>query len=227
MEARRAREAEQANTVHSQAILDALVHPKNSRGISNASILSLLADPYVDPTVHQAGKALLEANLEAAKPFTIGHDRVAYDPATGKAALLYQAPEDFESYAQTLGFQPGTPEYFKAAEDYVLRANGPTALQNDQTIDDYRTANDRGLENLRQDNRVSLENLRQGNRVSLHGAPTYRDTHSLPPTYHDLHPTPRTPSSHSSARPTATGPNGEQIQWNGSAWVDANGKPVK
>jgi hypothetical protein len=176
---------------------------------------------------HQDWSQQHQADLNASAPFTVGRDRLAYDPATGQTQPIYHGPADFESYAQTLGLQPGTPEYFRAAQDYVLRANGPTALKNDETIDDYRTANDRGLENLRQGNRVSLEDLRQSNRVSLHGAPTYRDTHSLPPTYHDLHPQPRGGSSGGPRRPTATDAHGNRIEWNGSAWVGADGKPVQ
>lgn len=110
-----------------------------------------------------------EADLKAANPFTIGRDRVGYDPATGQASVLYDGAEDFELYANELGLQPGSEDYFRAVEDYVLRGSGPSAHVRDMEIDDYRTGNDAELEGLRQTNRTSLENLRQGNRRSMEG----------------------------------------------------------
>ena len=34
-------------------------------------------------------------------------DQVRYDPATGTAMRIYDAPEDFETYAAAQGFEPG------------------------------------------------------------------------------------------------------------------------
>lgn len=72
-------------------------------------------------------EAQRDADLKAANPFTIGRDRVGYDPATGQARVLYDGPEDFELYASELGLEEGTPEYFQAVEDFVLRSSGPSA----------------------------------------------------------------------------------------------------
>lgn len=108
-----------------------------------------------------------EADLRAADPFTIGRDRVQYDPATGQSSVLYDGPEDFEQYAGELGLQPGTPEYFQAVEDYVLKSSGPSAHARDVGLDDHRTSNDLRMEGVRQGNRVGMENLRQRNRGSL------------------------------------------------------------
>lgn len=168
--------------------------------------------------MHEAEKTLLgwqykdyerqnEADLRASNPFTIGRDRVMYDPATGEAHTIYDGAEDFELYAQKLGLEPGSPEYFQAVEDFVLRSSGPSAHERDIEMDDHRTGNDRSLESLRYGNRASLENLRQGNR---RGMVDYRNANP-PPT-----------RSRRSARPTATGPNGQKIEWDGKAWV-----PVK
>jgi hypothetical protein len=147
------------------------------------------------------------ADLNASAPFTIGRDRLTYDPATGETASIYHGAPDFEEYARLQGLQPGTPGYNTAMVDYVLRANGPTALQGD-----------RDLEALRSGNRLKLEDVRQGNRMELRGSPTYRDTHAPPPR-------PSTAGSgggrRSSGRPTATGPNGQKVEWNGSDWVPA------
>lgn len=109
------------------------------------------------------------ADLGASAPFTIGRNRMQYNPATGQMNTLYDGAEDFELYAQGLGLQPGTPEYFRAVEDHVLRSSGPSAHDRDIEMDDHRTGNDERMENLRYGNRRSLENLRQSHRRSLEG----------------------------------------------------------
>ena len=149
-----------------------------------------------------------EADLRAANPFTIGRDRVGYDPATGQTRVLYDGPEDFELYAAELGLEEGTPEYFQAVEDYVLRSSGPSAHGRDMELDDYRTANDSKLENQRHGNRRAMEILRQGNR---RGMVDYRNANPPP-----------SRSSRSAARPTATDGKGNKVEWNGKAWVKVN-----
>jgi len=110
-----------------------------------------------------------EADLRAANPFTVGRDRVQFNPATGQSEVLYDGPEDFEEYAGTLGLEPGSDEYFQAVEDYVLKGSGPSAHARDVELDDHRTANDVRMEGVRQSNRVGMENLRQRNRGALEG----------------------------------------------------------
>ncbi|MFC4293568.1 hypothetical protein ACFO0A_00690 [Novosphingobium tardum] len=144
------------------------------------------------------------ADLRAAAPFTIGRDRLQYDPNSGDVATLYDGQEPFEQYAADMGLEPGSDDYFNAVQDYVLRANGPTALAHDRTLDDYRTGNRLKIEGVRQGNRESLEGIRQKNRVTTRGVPTYRDAH---------------PRAAGKARPTATGPNGQKMEYDGSAWV--------
>ncbi|MEJ7926379.1 hypothetical protein WG908_06350 [Sphingobium sp. AN641] len=94
--------------------------------------------------------------------FNSGKDRVSFNPTTGEAKVVYDAPEDFQIYADLLGLAPGTDEYDAAVQDYVLRSYGPTAQ--DGRVD---------LENVRQENRVGLEGVRQGNRMALRQTPTY------------------------------------------------------
>ncbi len=116
---------------------------------------------------HQAQVKADDRAYEDSKPqyFSAGNDRVMFDPTTGTSKTIYDAPEAFQTYAGTFG-QNGSPEYRTAAQDYVLRGNGPTAAGYDES-----------LENVRQGNRVSLESIRQGNRAALRSAPTYRDLH--------------------------------------------------
>lgn len=114
-----------------------------------------------------------KADLDASKPdyATIGNRRVQIDPRTGESRVLFTAPQGFEDYAATLGYEPGTDEYKRAVEDYILRSSGPTAT-------DY----DKELEGVRYDNRLGLEGVRQGNRLQLRGSPTYRQANPAPRT---------------------------------------------
>lgn len=154
-----------------------------------------------------------EDDLDAAKRnspqyFSGNDDRVRYDPVTGQSTVVYDAPRDFEDYAGLAG-DAGTPAYFNAAQDYVLRGHGPTAFQYDRDLETVRQAGRASLEAQRQGNRVSLEGVRQRNRSSLRGSPTYRD----------IHPQPGASRRPGPARPTATGPNGQKLEYDGKAWV--------
>ena len=168
-----------------------------------------------------------EADLKAADPFTIGRDRLGYNPATGQTENLFHGPADWEAFAASKDLKPGTPEYFRAVDDFVLRSGGPSAMENFSALDDHRTENDKSLENLQSSNRRGLETLRQGGvssletqrqkgrtgletqrqrgRTNLRGLPTYRDT--------------RGGGTHTGAVPTATGPNGEKLQYVGGKWI--------
>lgn len=129
-----------------------------------------------------------------------GEQRVFGNPNAG--GRLYQAPTAAEQYAASLGNAPRTKGYNTALQDYVLRGSGPTAYGYDAALDDRRTAND-----------ISLEGVRQANRLGLRRTPTYRDSNPPPP---------RTGNPpRRKATPTATGPNGEKIMWNGKSWVPA------
>lgn len=111
-----------------------------------------------------------DADLRAANPFTIGRDRVQFDPRSGKSSVLFDGAEDFELYAEGLGLEPGSEDYFNAVEDFILRGSGPSAYERDVSLDDHRTGNDRGLEGYRQENRLEMERARQGNRLGMEGA---------------------------------------------------------
>ena len=126
---------------------------------------------------HDAYSDQRRADLRAANPFTIGRDRLAYDPATGETSVLYRGPQDFQLYAEELGLEPGSEEYFKAVEDYVLKSNGPSAYDRNVSLDDHRTANDASLERQRFDNRRSMEQVRQSNR---RGMVDYRNANPPP-----------------------------------------------
>lgn len=126
---------------------------------------------------HDAWQDQNQADLRAADPFTVGRSRVVYDPATGQSNVIYRGPQDFEEYAKDLGLEPGSPEYFKAVEDYVLKGSGPSAHSRDIELDDHRTGNDRSLEAFRQQGRTAMETMRQGNR---RGMVDYRNANPPP-----------------------------------------------
>ena len=80
---------------------------------------------------HDAAVRKEERDYKANQPqyFGSGNDRVKYDPVTGQSTLIYDAPTPFQEYADILGLEPGTDEYNLAMQDFVLRANGPTAQE--------------------------------------------------------------------------------------------------
>lgn len=150
------------------------------------------------------------ADLQASNPFTIGRSRVAYDPVSGQANVLYDGEEDFELYAKQMGLKDGSQEYFDAVEDFVLRGSGPSAHMRDIELDGVRTDNDRGLEAYRQSNRVDLENRRQRGRQSMEDA---RQSNRM-----TLRQTPSAGRAGGGKR-TATDGRGRKMEWNGTAWV--------
>lgn len=152
-----------------------------------------------------------QSNLRASLPFTLGRSRYALDPQTGKVNMLQHEDADFAEYASSLGLEPGSPEWNSAAQDYILRGSGPAATANSNARDDHRTANNIRLEGVRQKNRMDYQSAGQSGRERLHGLPTYRDTHPLPGGR----------GRASGSAPTATGPNGQKVMWNGKAWVPA------
>jgi hypothetical protein len=101
-----------------------------------------------------------DAKLKQPQYFMSGKDRVAYDPTTNQANVIYDGPEDYQNYADTLGLSPDDKEYGGAVQDFVLRGNGPTALEG----------------------RQSLEGMRQQNRMALRSTPTYANLHPAPRT---------------------------------------------
>lgn len=125
----------------------------------------------------------------------------------------YQAPTRGQLYADSLDLQPGSQEWHDALRDQELGAQGPTGFSNTRALDAERHARAQGLERLRQQGRLELEGRRQSGRETLRGVPTYRDMNP-PASAASGGPTPR-------RRPkrTATGPNGEKVEWNGTQWV--------
>src|SRR3546814_15818481 len=100
-------------------------------------------------------------NLSEPDYATINHGRVRIDATTGKSEVLYTAPQDYDDYAASLGAEPGTDEYDRLVQDYVLRGSGPTATDNYNVREDWRQENREDLEDIRQNNRIGLQTHRQ------------------------------------------------------------------
>lgn len=148
---------------------------------------------------------------------TVNNRRVRIDPMTGRAEVLYQAPQDFEDYAATFGAEPGTPEYDRLVQDYVLRGSGPTATDNYNLREEWRQDNRLDLEGVRQGNREALLGQRQAGQRALKGVPTYRQAN----------PTPRSGGRSGGGGgvregQTATNPQtGAKVVYRGGKWVPA------
>lgn len=146
---------------------------------------------------------------------TINNKLVRYTPNGGEPEVLYSAPEDYQTYAETFGYEPGTPEYDRAVRDFILRGSGDTATENYNVREDHRQGNREELEGIRQGNRVSLQERRQAGQRALKTTPTYRQAN----------PAPARPGGRSGGvreGQTATGPGGAKIVYRSGKWV-----PVK
>jgi hypothetical protein len=167
----------------------------------------------------QLSEIMLRSRLDRSKPdyYTVGNQRMQYDPTSGQSTVLHTAPEEFDTYARALGAEPGTEEYDLLAQDYILRSSGPTATANDQVLEDDRQDNRIELEDHRFGNRQGLESQRQTNRLQLRGTPTYRQANPAPPR-------PRASGGGRSGGgvregQTASGPNGAKLVYRGGKWV--------
>jgi hypothetical protein len=157
--------------------------------------------------------------LKLAEPdyATINNRRVRIDPTTGESEVLFTAPQDFDDYAASLGAEPGTEEYDRLVQDYVLRGSGPTATDNYNTREEWRQDNRLELEGERQGNRIGLQTHRQAGQRALRATPTYRQANPAPVRSRGRS------GGRSGGIPegtTATGPGGAKMIRRGGKWVD-------
>ena len=148
---------------------------------------------------------------------SVNNRLVRFTPGTGESDVVFTAPQDFEDYAATLGAEPGTPEYDRLVQDYVLRGSGPTATDNYKLREEWRQDNRLDLEGVRQGNREALLGQRQAGQRALKGVPTYRQAN----------PTPRSGGRSGAGGgvregQTATNPQtGAKVVYRGGKWVPA------
>jgi hypothetical protein len=65
---------------------------------------------------------------------------VAVDPETGASRVVQPSRSDGEAYADSLGFERGSPQYVGALTDYALRSYGPTAIEDRGALEEDRQA---------------------------------------------------------------------------------------
>lgn len=84
----------------------------------------------------------------APETFNNGPDRVQYDANSGQSNVVYQGKDDWTRYADSLGLQPGTPQYAAAQKDFALRAQGPDAFQQQQALQSQRFSDQQALRSM-------------------------------------------------------------------------------
>lgn len=190
-------------------------------GGGRAQYVPHLMEQRVRQSEHQDRMAQMQeqARIKMSEPdyATINNRRVRIDPTTGQAEVLYTAPQDFDDYAAALGAEPGTEQYDRLVQDYVLRHSGPTATDFNLEEEDHRQDNRISLEGIRQSNRSTLEGQRQSGRRALKTVPTYRQANPAPPRAGG--------GSRSGTQEGATATNpqtGAKVVYRGGKWV-----PVK
>ena len=106
---------------------------------------------------------LEDRTADANKPqyFAGNEDRVVFDPTTNSTRTVYDAPTDAQTYAGTLGYQPGSPDYTNAVQDYTLRSNGPTAVGGRIGLEGVRY----GYRDALQDDRLTASRENTNTRV--------------------------------------------------------------
>lgn len=92
----------------------------------------------LDRRYREAQIAEMERKATEPDVKVIGNNLVRFGRGGADPEAIYTAPMEGERYALSLGLAAGTPEYERAVQDYVLRSNGPTALDADQQMADYR-----------------------------------------------------------------------------------------
>lgn len=173
-----------------------------------------------------------------------GVDTIQVDPMGGfDPRTVYQGMTDGEQYGRALGREPGSPDWNRALEDEQLGGDGPTAFDRDQQLEGLRHSN---RVNLRSMPTYAQANPRPpssaggrggGRPTSLSGviAPLLAKVSQGQPlsageqqaldTYYRRNGNRgggrAAGGARGAARPTATGPNGQKVEWNGSAWVPA------
>lgn len=75
--------------------------------------------------------------MKAQLPQQVGDSLIVPD-GTGGFQTLFRDPQPFEAYAESLGFQPGSPEYLQAIQDYRLGSWSDPALQAKQELEGVR-----------------------------------------------------------------------------------------
>lgn len=78
-----------------------------------------------------------ELQAKRYEPMSVGGSLVQLGE-DGQYKTLYDAPQAFEKYATALGYEPGTPEYRAAVQDYRLGSWSDPAMEAKRTLEGIR-----------------------------------------------------------------------------------------
>lgn len=104
--------------------------------MASPSVSSVINDPAAFRDMVAAyglPQAIQMMQREQPKPIAVSPGASLVDPQTGKpifTAPKEQQPTEFERALTAAGYKPGTPEYQKAAQDYVARKGLPMQVTN-------------------------------------------------------------------------------------------------
>lgn len=180
-------------------------------GMTERELASYLANP------EQWGSNMSDALSTHQAAANVGQTetRVFGNPNNG--GHVYQPPRLIENGTDQIRYDPTTGASSVAVQgmtdgEQYARSLGiqPGTTAWDNAVRDQMLKGD-GPTAYGNDTR--LEAQRQSGRERLRGMPTYSQTH----------PTAKTkPAKRGKSRPTATGPNGQKVEWNGARWVPVN-----
>lgn len=245
----KAEQSERMAMIQSQAynhlVYDKGMHPAQAELIVQANPEKLAEEWATSQRTREVseGESVVGPNgrYTAPKTFEVGTNVYRYDPQAGAAERIIQGQTDAERYAQTFGFQPGSPEFIGAVKDFTLKNDGPTAFGQNRTLQNDRLQQ-QDINNRRSVGASIGNNIRStgtSRENSIRSTGTSRDnnirsTSTSRQNSQDSNATRQGAYSYkngggrgrggASAAPTARGPNGETITWNGKSWVDGTGK---
>lgn len=110
-----------------------------------------------------AEKVAKEKAAMAPRAEQVGNTLGMFDPTALSFNPIYSAPQPFEAYARARGFEPGTPEYHDAVEDYRLGAWSDPAMEAKQTLEGVRY----GYRDELQDDRLTTSRRNTDVRASV------------------------------------------------------------
>jgi hypothetical protein len=123
----------------------------------------------------QEAAQLEQLRAKSYLPQQVGDSLIQLDPSGGYQTL-FRDPQPFEAYAASLGYQPGTPEYQDAVENYRLGAWSDPAVAAKTALTGYRydrsdaqlgrrlATTERG-QDLTHGDRVRGQDLTHGDRI--------------------------------------------------------------
>jgi hypothetical protein len=175
----------------------------------------------------------------------VGNALGMVDPTTGAFRQTYTAPSPAEQYAAARGFVPGTDDYKKEVQDYLLKGYSDPAMLNrlglidhhydrsDAQLGERLAVTRRGQDLTHGDRRASIAQSNTNNvrSTSTSAANNIRTTTTSANNNAATNQTRIQTArhvNHASDGPVAVGPNGQKIVVRGGRWVDAaTGQPVQ